>query len=986
MSDSRIIEIGKDIFSRSSDYEMNLFDSKFWSGKIMEWSMKDLAFKTEMFRFVDVLPSLVDSEQVAEHLRQYFFRPGLDLPAVIRGGLGLATWNSFAAKLAAGAIRKNVTGMATTFITGESVENARGNLKKIWDSGLSFTVDILGEAALSEKEAIAYQQKYLALVTELAPEMRGWKTQPHLEEAPWGAIPRANVSVKCSSLYSQMDSAAFRTTVETVKGRLRPILQAAVQNGVFVNLDMEQNDYRELLLTVAEEMFCEPEFIAYPHFGLVIQAYLKASAGDLERVVRFANKRSAPVTVRLVKGAYWDYEVAQAASRGWPVPVFTNKAETDANYEKLGERLLEAYPKVLAAFGSHNVRSLSAVLECAERRGMAKNAFEIQMLYGMADPFKKALTGMGYRLRDYAPVGDLLPGMAYLVRRLLENTSNEGFLRARFADGAAVDELLRDPRTKVQHAPHAASATPAMFENEPFRDFGEADQREAVLSAVAPLRKSFPLNLPVTVRGKSVANLPVDEVRNPSQTNEVIARCAQAAVAQADEAVMACREAMKTWGAQPAKERAAIVRRAADLMRARKAQLTALMVLEVGKNYREADADVAEGIDFCNYYADAMERLAPVRSLSKIPGESNEYLYSPRGPAVAIAPWNFPFAILCGMTVGPLVAGNPVIMKPAEQSPAIAYELFKILVEAGVPADALHFLPGKGEIVGAHLVSHSHIHIVTFTGSRAVGLRIMEDASRVVKGQRHIKKVVAEMGGKNAIIIDDDADLDEAVAAAIHSSFGFQGQKCSAASRLIVLAPCYDKFKERLREAMASLKVGMAEDPAAKVGPVIDADAQTRLLGVIERNRAKIIAQIEVPASLRSAGHFVPPTIFEDTDFGSELGQMEFFGPLVTIFRVENMDEAIRAMNDVDYALTGGIFSRSPKNIARAREEIEVGNLYINRGTTGALVGRQPFGGYKLSGVGAKAGGPDYLLQFLEPRAITENTMRRGFAPETSDA
>lgn len=982
MSEARIQEIGKDIFARSSDYETGLFDSRFWSGKIMDWSMKNAAFKTEMFRFVDVLPSLEDSESVAEHIRQYFFRPGLDLPAVIRGGLGLATWNSIAAKLAAVAIRKNVTGMATTFITGENIPEARGNLKKLWDSGLTFTVDILGEAALSEKEALHYQGKYLELVQGLASEMKGWKSQPHLEDAPWGRVPRANVSVKCSSLYSQIDPAAFRSSVDAIKNRLRPILSAAKAAGVFVNLDMESHDTREVLIAVAEEIFCEPEFADYPSFGLVIQAYLKCALADIDRVIAFAKKRGAPLTIRLVKGAYWDYEVALAANRGWDCPVFTDKAETDANYERCAEKILDAYPTLLAAFGSHNVRSLAAAMAHAETKGLPKAAFEVQMLYGMGEPFKKALSAQGYRVRDYAPVGDLLPGMAYLVRRLLENTSNEGFLRAKFVDGAAGDLLLKDPRAKVKgRVAPPVNISPA-FANERLRNFSLAVERTVISPAFERLRAKGPVRVPVVVNGHEVKGLESHDVRNPSKTSEVLGRCDLANAKVIDDAVDVARRAQATWGATDVDTRAAVLDRAAQLMTDRKMDLSAIMCLEVGKSVREADADVAEAIDFCRYYAAEMRRLAKPRAMSRLPGESNEYMYRPRGVAVAIAPWNFPLAILCGMTVAPLVAGNPVLMKPAEQSPLIAWALYGILREAGAPVDALQFVPGRGEEAGVRLVEHPHVHILSFTGSRAVGLKILESANRVGSGQRHIKKVIAEMGGKNALIVDEDADLDEAVMGVVHSAFGFQGQKCSACSRVFVVGTAYEKFKTRLTEAVASLKMGPAEDAASKVGPVIDAEARERLEGVLQRHKSKVIAQLEVPAALAGQGHYVPATVFEDTDPKSELGQVEFFGPLVTLFRMKTLDDAIQAMNDVDYALTGGIYSRAPKNLEQARQQIEVGNLYINRGITGAIVERQPFGGYKLSGVGAKAGGPDYLLQFLEPVAVSENTMRRGFAPE----
>lgn len=971
---------------------MSLFDKGFWSGKMMEWSMNIPAFKVEMFRFVDVLPSLNTSEQIAEHIKQYFLRDDLDFPGAIRAGLGVATSNWLTAKVAAGAIRKNVASMAETFITGADAAEAKKALERLWNGGFCFTVDILGEAAVSETESGDYQRRYLDLVRDLAAEAAKWKAQPALEEGGNGLrVPRANVSVKCSSLYSQIDPMAFDSTVKAIKERLRPILRAAVSADAFVNLDMEQHDYRELLLTVAEEIFSEPEFREYPHFGIVIQAYLKCALDDLRRVRDWNNRRSAPLTIRLVKGAYWDFEVVQCQQKGWPLPVFTKKAESDANYERCTEFLLDSYPKLLSAFGSHNVRSLSFAMAYAESKGLPKNAFEVQMLYGMAEPFKKAVTSMGYRVREYAPVGDMLPGMAYLVRRLLENTSNEGFLRAKFVSNADAAILLQDPREKIAAAAPAkgaSSETQTMetsFVNEALRDFSRPENRAWINPSLQALRARFPLTVPAVVEGRKVEGLAQLESRNPSDKSEVVALFARAGAAEAEAAFAACSKAMKTWALKPAAERAAVIRRAGEILRARKNEITALMTLETGKNFREADADVAEAVDFCNYYALEMERLAKPRSMGSLPGEQNFYSYGPRGTAVAIAPWNFPLAILCGMAVGPLVAGNPVILKPAEQSAGVGGFLFDVLREAGVPPEAVHLLPGLGEEVGAALVAHPSVHVINFTGSREVGLRILEEGAKVKPGQKHIKKVVCELGGKNALLVDDDADLDEAVAHSLHSAFGFQGQKCSALSRLLVHEACYDRFKARLLDAMKSLKIGPADDASAKVGPVIDPESQTRLLGILEKHRARVVASLEVPAELRGQGCFVPPTVFEESDPKSELMQKEFFGPFVTLYKAKSLDEMIEIANDVDYALTGGIFSRSPKNIEEARARLEVGNLYINRGITGALVHRQPFGGFKLSGVGAKAGGPDYLLNFLEPRTVTENTMRRGFAPEVGE-
>jgi RHH-type proline utilization regulon transcriptional repressor/proline dehydrogenase/delta 1-pyrroline-5-carboxylate dehydrogenase len=362
-----------------------------------------------------------------------------------------------------------------------------------------------------------------------------------------------------------------------------------------------------------------------------------------------------------------------------------------------------------------------------------------------------------------------------------------------------------------------------------------------------------------------------------------------------------------------------------------------------------------------------------------VPGERCVQVWTPRGVGVAIAPWNFPLAILAGLVAAPLVAGNAVIMKPAEQTSLIGALLMDVLLEAGVPPGVIHFLPGHGEDVGAHLVAHKDIDFVAFTGSRAVGCKIWETAGRTLPGQQNLKKVVCEMGGKNALVIDNDADLDEAIPAALYSAFGFSGQKCSALSRLIVLDEVYDHFVERFVAACQAYPVGDPALPGTIVGPVIDAEAQKKILGLIEQGKkeAKLAFQGRVP----SEGYFVPPTVFVNVKPNHVIAREEIFGPVVAILRAKNLDEAFAMVNGTDYALTGGIFSRSPKALERVQAELLVGNLYLNRAITGAIVERHPFGGFRMSGGGTKAGGKEYLQNFLFPRAIVENVMRRGFTP-----
>jgi RHH-type proline utilization regulon transcriptional repressor/proline dehydrogenase/delta 1-pyrroline-5-carboxylate dehydrogenase len=448
-------------------------------------------------------------------------------------------------------------------------------------------------------------------------------------------------------------------------------------------------------------------------------------------------------------------------------------------------------------------------------------------------------------------------------------------------------------------------------------------------------------------------------------------------VSQADQAVAAAKAAFPGWKATPAKDRAAIIRTAGKLMAQRRHELTAWVVLEVGKPIREADAEVSEAIDFCDYYASEMERLAAGYTLD-VAGETDRYHYQPRGLAVVISPWNFPIAIPTGMTVAALVAGNCTLLKPAETSSVIMAKVVEILQEAGVPKGVIQFVPGLGHTVGAHLVQHQDIHTIAFTGSREVGCQIYATAAQLQPGQKHLKRVIAEMGGKNAIIVDESADLDQAVAGVVQSAFGYSGQKCSACSRAIVLSPIYEAFLERLVEATRSLNIGNTTDPGVQMGPVIDGTAQAKIRDYIALGKTEAELVLELPAP--DTGYFVGPTIFSQVPPNAKIAQEEIFGPVLAVIKANSFAEALAIANGTDYALTGGIYSRTPSHIEAARADFEVGNLYINRGITGAIVNRQPFGGFKLSGVGSKAGGPDYLLQFLEPRTVTENVQRQGFA------
>jgi len=517
------------------------------------------------------------------------------------------------------------------------------------------------------------------------------------------------------------------------------------------------------------------------------------------------------------------------------------------------------------------------------------------------------------------------------------------------------------------------------FRNEPILELRRAPERDALLEALRALDGRLPVAVPVLIGGDRGAAEGLDST-DPGTPERLVATAGEAGAAEAEAAVEAAQRGFAEWGARPAARRAEALRGAAARLRERRLELAALQVRECAKPWPEADADVCEAIDFLEYYAAEALELDRGRELIQVPGERNRMRYAPRGVAAVIAPWNFPLAIPCGMTAAALAAGNAAVLKPAEQSPASAGALVDALHAAGVPPDALALLPGHGE-AGAALVRDPRVHVIAFTGSSAVGLEIVRGAADTPDEQGHVKRVVAEMGGKNCVIVDADADLDEAVPAIVHSAFGYAGQKCSAAARVLVHEAIVDTLVERLAGATDVLRVGQAEEFATEVPPVIEAEAQERVLryGELAAREGRIAARV---ATVPANGWFCPPTIAVGLADGSPVNREEVFGPLLSVTAVRSADHACDVVESLPFALTGGLFSRNPATVERVAARLPLGNLYVNRGITGAMVGRQPFGGNRRSGIGAKAGGPDYLLQFVEPRVVTENTMRQGIPAE----
>jgi 1-pyrroline-5-carboxylate dehydrogenase len=508
-----------------------------------------------------------------------------------------------------------------------------------------------------------------------------------------------------------------------------------------------------------------------------------------------------------------------------------------------------------------------------------------------------------------------------------------------------------------------ASATLPEFRNEPYAN------REAMEKALAQVRSAFGREYRLRIGGEWIATGDMLASVNPSRFEQVVGIHHKAGADLASRAVEGAWAAFPEWSRTPARERVRMLLDVARILRSRKMEFDAWLVYEAGKTWPEAEADVSEGIDFCEYYAREMLRLDGPRPVVQLPGERDEMIYIPLGVDVVIPPWNFPLAILAGMTVAALVTGNTVVLKPSSETPTIAAKFAEVLLEAGFPESCFTVLTGSGSVVGDALVEHPKTRFVCFTGSRDVGLRINELAARRRPGQIWIKRVIAEMGGKDAIVVDAGADLDKAVDGVLASAFGYQGQKCSACSRAIVDAQVYDAFVEKLAAKARNIQVGPADDPRYYMGPVISQGARETILSYIETGRRDgrvVVGGGPVPPD----GYFVPPTIVADIDPGATIFQEEIFGPVLAVTKARDFEDALAKANDSQYGLTGAVFSNDPNHVRAARERFHVGNLYFNRKCTGAMVGAHPFGGFNMSGTDSKAGGQDYLLLFMQAKSV----------------
>lgn len=864
--------------------------------------------------------------------------------------------------------------MGEQFVTGETIAQALANARKHEDKGFRYSYDMLGEAALTEKDAQAYLLSYQQAIHAIGKASNGR-----------GIYEGPGISIKLSALHPRYSRAQYERVMDELYPRLLSLTLQARQYDIGINIDAEEADRLEISLDLLEKLCFEPELAGWNGIGFVIQAYQKRCPMVIDYLTELAQRSRRRLMIRLVKGAYWDSEIKRAQVDGLEdYPVYTRKVYTDVSYLACARKLLAVPNLIYPQFATHNAHTLAAIYQLAGNN-YYPGQYEFQCLHGMGEPLYEKVVGkvadgkLNRPCRIYAPVGTHETLLAYLVRRLLENGANTSFVN-RIADATLpLDELVADPVKAVEQLageegqiglPHPRITLPrnlygAKRANSAGLDMSN-EHRLASLSSALLTSAAHPLRAEPML-GEKLSENAADEnafenVINPAEPTDIVGQVRETTDAEITLALDCATHAGAIWFATPPEERAAILHRAGELMESQMQNLLGVLVREAGKTFANAIAEVREAVDFLHYYAGQIE--------SAFSNDSHR----PLGPVVCISPWNFPLAIFTGQVAAALAAGNSVLAKPAEQTPLVASEAVRILLESGVPAGVVQLLPGRGETVGARLVNDERVHGVVFTGSTDVAGILQRNIAGRLDAQGRPTPLIAETGGLNAMIVDSSALTEQVVTDVVASAFDSAGQRCSALRVLCIQEDIADHTLQMLRGAMAECRMGNPERLSTDIGPVIDAEAKANIENHIETLRAKgrkvyQAAQNNADDSKEwSRGTFIKPTLIELNSFDEM--KKEIFGPVLHVVRYarQDLDKLIDQINEAGYGLTLGIHTRIDETILRVTARAKVGNLYVNRNMVGAVVGVQPFGGEGLSGTGPKAGGPLYLYRLLASR------------------
>ncbi len=871
------------------------------------------------------------------------------------------------------ALKSAMRFIGTQFVLGETIDEALTRSKSYGEKGYRFSYDILGEGARSDVQAQAYVAAYRHAIAEIGKAAKG---KP-LFEAP-------GISVKLSALHPRYQFSQKDRVLKELLPRLKEILLLAKQYGITVSIDAEEATRLDIEMLLFSEIFADAAFTGWNGIGFVVQAYQKRAFYVIDYLIVLSRRYHRVIPVRLVKGAYWDSEIKWAQVGGHPAyPVFTRKEHTDVSYLACADKILAAHDCFYAQFATHNARSFATIGQMAKHHRVNKEEFEFQRLHGMGEGLYDAAV-VGHPCRIYAPVGPHKDLLAYLIRRLLENGANTSFVNLLMDEETPLDVLLADPVAKTRQGgatPNSAIPLPRGIygkarKNSGGYDLGNLDMCDRLQAQLAAFGQKKWQAAPSCASGKAAGI--AREIVEPARLENIVGEATNIAAEELPRAIEAAHKAFAGWAKTPVAVRAEMLESVADRMEENAAELIALLSREAGKTIADGISEVREAADFCRYYAaEAKKLMHEPETLAGPTGESNTLRLVPRGVFGCISPWNFPLAIFTGQVAAALATGNCVLAKPAAQTPLVAAYAVRLMHEAGIPREAVQLIPGSGSVIGKALTEDGRISGIVFTGS----METAQSINRALAARKGaIPAFIAETGGQNCMVVDSSALLEQAVDDIVLSAFGSAGQRCSALRVLYVQEDIAEPLMDLLAGAMQELRLGHPMDFATDVGPVIDGEARRELYRHIERmqQEASLVAASPVAPAIAAAGSFVAPHAFEIKNIRQLEG--EVFGPVLHIirFKASELEQVAEDINSTGFGLTFGLQSRIEDHIDFFASRIKAGNMYVNRGMTGAVVGVQPFGGEGLSGTGPKAGGPHYLLKFLNERTLTINTTAIG--------
>ncbi|NNM60245.1 MAG: bifunctional proline dehydrogenase/L-glutamate gamma-semialdehyde dehydrogenase PutA [Legionellales bacterium] len=861
--------------------------------------------------------------------------------------------------------------MGKQFVMGRTIEEAIKRAKANEARGYRYSYDMLGEAARTHEDAEYYFQSYEKAIHAIGADAKNS-----------GPEVSPGISVKLSALYPRYELAKKTNVMTILVPKVLQLALLAKQYNIGFTIDAEEAERLDLSLDIIEIVRSDPALGGWHGFGLALQAYQKRAFWVIDWLADLAARTQHRIMLRLVKGAYWDAEIKLSQEKGLDgYPVFTRKVATDVSYLACAKKIISYGALFYPQFATHNAYTVSAVMQLMTDKDLM---YEFQCLHGMGESLYDEIVTTSLPCRIYAPVGTHEDLLAYLVRRLLENGANSSFVNRIVDEKEPIENLIIDPCVKLQQLgviPHGSIPLPRHLYGDERKNSQGIDMTNQL--TLISLQKSLNDTMQTPWQGGVIINGQLMDgetqiITNPNDRSQQVGTVTIADSKQVEQALSLANQARAHWDKTPVAERAACLDKAADLLEEQQMLFMALAIREAGKTLSDAIAEVREAVDFCRYYAaQAREHFSVPQQMKGPTGESNTLELHGRGVIACISPWNFPLAIFIGQITAALVAGNCVIAKPAEQTPLIASYAVKLLHQAGIPVDVLHLLPGRGEVVGAALVADVRINGVMFTGSTDTA-RLINQSLAARTGA--IVPLIAETGGQNAMIVDSSALPEQVVADVVLSAFGSAGQRCSALRVLFIQEDIADKVIRMLQGAMAELSIG---DPAlleTDIGPVIDEEALSMLEAHFNKMQqiGKLIYQIPLKPDVKTRGSFFPPCAFEIDSLS--LLEKEVFGPFLHIirFKGEELDKLIASINATGYGLTMGIHTRIEETANYIRERVHIGNTYVNRGMTGAVVGVQPFGGEGLSGTGPKAGGPHYLFRLCTERSVSINTTAAG--------